>query len=139
MKGLTSDEQALKQTLLDYVNHMNNGDFDRWLSIWSKEAVQMPPYVPALIGVDTIGKAMKPVFEKNKIEIKIKEINEVLVHQDVGLTRCEFTLTLVDRNGKRIPLYPEGKTLTIYARQKDGSWKITHDCSNLSTRRRVYT
>ena len=85
-KDLRSDEQALRKTLLEYVNHMNTGDFDRWLSIWSEEAVQMPPYVPALVGVEKIKKAMKPVFEKNKIEIYIKEINEVLVHNDIGLT-----------------------------------------------------
>ena len=138
-KDLTSDEQALRKTLLEYINYMNTGDFDQWLSIWSSEAIQMPPYVPALVGVEKIGKAMKPVFEKNKIEIYIKEINEVLVHYDMGLTRLDYTLTLVDRNGKRIPLYPEGKTLTIWAKQKDGSWKITHDCSNLSTRRRIVT
>ena len=73
-KELTLDEKALRQTLLDYVNHMNNGDFNQWLSIWSEEAVQMPPYVPALVGKKKIGKAMKPVFEKNKIEIKSKRL-----------------------------------------------------------------
>jgi ketosteroid isomerase-like protein len=135
--NLTSDEQALKKSLLEYVTHMNTGNFDQWLSIWSENAVQMPPYVPALVGAEKIGTAMKPVFEKNKIEIYIKEINEINVHHDMGLTRLEFTLTIIDRNGKRIPLYPEGKTLTIWTRQKDGSWKITHDCSNLSTRRRI--
>ena len=138
-KELTPDEQALRQTLLDYVNHMNKGDFTQWLSLWSEEAVQMPPYVPAWVGKEKIGKAMKPVFEKNKIELKIKAVNDVIVHHDMGLTRCVFTLALVDGNGKRIPLYPEGKTLTIYARQKDGSWKITHDCSNVSTRSRIIT
>jgi ketosteroid isomerase-like protein len=136
---LTSDEQALMKTLLEYVNYMNTGDFEKWLSLWNEEAVQMQPYVPALVGVEKIGKAMRQVFEKNKIEIYIKEINEVIVHHDMGLTRLDYTLTLVDRNGKRIPLYPEGKTLTIWSRQKDGSWKITHDCSNLSTRRRIGT
>jgi hypothetical protein len=70
--NLTSDEQALKKSLLEYVNHMNTGDFDKWLSIWSENAVQMPPYAPALVGVKKIGKAMKPVFDKNKIELYIK-------------------------------------------------------------------
>jgi ketosteroid isomerase-like protein len=138
-KELLSDEQELRKTLLEYVNHMNTGDFNQWLSVWSEEAVQMQPYVPALVGVEKIGKAMKPVFEKNKIEVYIKAINEVLVNHDMGLTRLEYTLILVDLNGKRIPLYPKGKTLTIWAKQKDGSWKITHDCSNLSTRRRIIT
>ena len=122
-----------------YAMHMNNGDFEGWLSLWNRDGIQMMPFVPAREGIEEIRAVMEPVFKKYTVELSINEIQDVIAYHDSGLTRCTYTLTLIDQKGRRIQGDPEGKTLTLYTRQPDGSWKIIYDCSNTSARKRSFT
>jgi len=118
---------------------MNNGDFEGWLSLWNQDGVQMMPFIPAREGIEEIRAVMEPVFKKYTVELSINEIQDVIAYHDSGLTRCKYTLTLIDQKGRRIQGDPDGKTLTLYTRQPDGSWKIIYDCSNTSSRKRSFT
>lgn len=120
-----------------YARHFNCGNFEQWLSLWNKNGVQMMPYVPARVGIDEIRAVMKPVFKNYTVELRINEIQDVIAYHDSGLTRCKYSLTLIDRKGNRITGDPDGKTLTLYSRQPDGSWEIMYDCSNTNARARA--
>ena len=117
---------------------MNNGDFQRWLSLWNKDGVQMMPYIPSRVGIEQIKAVMEPVFNNYKVELELVEIEDIIADHDSGLTRCKYTLSLINKKGNHIPGDPDGKTLTLYARQPNGSWQIIYDCSNTSARRRVF-
>jgi ketosteroid isomerase-like protein len=138
LKGSEKDIAALKGMLEVYVGHFNKGDFEEWMALWNKNAVQMMHSVPATVGVDAIRKVMSPIFKNYTVEITINEILDVEVDHGFGLTRCNYTMKLKDSKGKRVPGIPDGKTLTIYARQPDGSWEITYDCSNSNSRRIIF-
>jgi len=74
------------------------------------------------------------------VETDIAAIREVLNQYsvgvstgDFGLTRCKYTLKMTPKaGGETINAMPEGKALTLYERQSDGSWKIAFDCFNSS-------
>ncbi|MBA7581240.1 hypothetical protein ES708_23142 [subsurface metagenome] len=89
----------------------------------------MPPGAPAKIGKEQIGKAAKPAFDKMNRDITI-HIKEAKVYGDLGLTRCTYTLKMTPKAGGETITLPEGKALTLYERQSDGSWKIIYDCFN---------
>jgi len=125
-----SDIAVVKDMLKKYMKGCNTGDFDFWMSLWADDGVQMPPNAPARIGKEQIRENMKPVFDQFNLKGEI-DITEGKVYGDLGLTRCTYTLDLTPKaGGETIHAMPDGKALTLYERQSDGSWKIVYDCFN---------
>ena len=74
---------------------------------------------------------MQPAFEQMNLVMNISRIGDVKVYGDFGLTRCTYTLKLTPKvGGETIHAEPDGKALTLYEKQPDGSWKIVYDCYN---------
>jgi len=48
---------------------------------------------------------------------------------DWAFGRCNFTATMTPKAGGE-PIFTDGKALTLYKRQADGSWKLYWDCWN---------
>jgi ketosteroid isomerase-like protein len=136
--GLKEDVYALRETLESYVMYLNEGKFEEWLSLWEADGVQMMAFVPAVEGKDEIKKVMQPIFEGYVVELKLTGIQDVLAYDDYGVTRCTYSMKLSEVNGRRAPGIPDGKTLTIYRRQTDGTWKIHYDCSNANSRKKEF-
>ncbi|MCW4048874.1 MAG: SgcJ/EcaC family oxidoreductase [Candidatus Bathyarchaeota archaeon] len=125
-----SDIAAVKEMLKNYAKGCNTGDFEFWISLWADDGVQMPPDAPTRIGREQIREGMKPIFDQFDMKIEI-DIAEAKVHGDYGLTRCTYTLDITPKaGGETIHAMPDGKALTLYERQSDGSWKIVYDCFN---------
>jgi len=128
----STDVAAIKDVLEDYAVHCCNNDFESWLSLWVDDGIQMPPNAPARVGKQAIRAGMQPAFDGMTLDLSILDVGNAEVHEDLGLTRCVFKLTLVPKDGgDPIEAIPQGKALTLYARQGDGTWKICYDCYNL--------
>ncbi|UCE38827.1 MAG: SgcJ/EcaC family oxidoreductase [Thermoplasmata archaeon] len=126
-----SDIAAIKETLNQYAVGVNTGDFDRWISLWADDGVQMPPDTPSRVGKEQIREGMKPAFDQMNLNITIHSIEEAKVYGDLGLTRCTYTLKMTPKaGGETINAMPDGKALTLVKRQPDGSWKIAYDSFN---------
>jgi uncharacterized protein (TIGR02246 family) len=126
---------AIKEILRQYTVSMNEGNFDLWMSLWTEKAIQMLPYSPIRIGKKQIQKRMKTAFDQMNIDVTINKIVDAKVSGDLGLTVVTYTMKWTPKEGgQTINAVPDGKTLTLYERQKDGSWKIAYDCSNLNKR-----
>ena len=126
-----TDIEAIKEMGNQYAVAINTGDFELWISLWADDGVQMPPDTPARIGKEQIREAMTPVFEQMTLDIIITSIEDVKVYGDLGLTHCNYTLAVTPKaGGETVIAEPDGKALTLYERQSDGSWKIIYDCGN---------
>ena len=126
---------AIKEMLNQYAVITNAGDIDRWMAQWADDGVQMPPDDPARVGKEQIRAGMKPLFDHVNLDIVIHSIEDARVYGDLGFTRCIYSLKATPKaGGETIDVMPEGKALTLYERQPDGSWKIVYDCFNSSTR-----
>ena len=131
---MEADITAIKEMLNRYANITNAGDWDQWISLWADDGVQMPPDDPARIGKEQIRAGMKPLFDQLNLDIVIQSIEDAKIYGDLGFTRCIYTLKATPKaGGETIYVMPEGKALTLYERQPDGSWKIVYDCFNSST------
>ena len=131
---MEADITAIKEMLNRYALITNAGDWDRWISLWADDGVQMPPDDPARIGKEQIRAGMKPLFDQLNLDIVIHRIEDARIYGDLGFTRCIYTLKATPKaGGETIDVMPEGKALTLYERQPDGSWKIVYDCFNSST------
>lgn len=126
-----ADITALKEVLNQYAVACNTGDFDLWISLWADDGVQMPPNAPSVMGKEQIREANKPGFDQMTLDIAITSIEDAKVYGDLGLTRCNYTLAVTPKaGGETVIVMPDGKDLTIFQRQSDGSWKIIYDCFN---------
>ena len=131
---MEADIAAIKEIGNQYAVACNTGDFDLWISLWADDGVQMPPNTPTRIGKEQIREAMRPAFDQMNLDITIHSVEEAKVYGDLGLTRCTYTLKATPKaGGDEIVLMPDGKALTLYERQADGSWKIVYDCFNSNT------
>jgi uncharacterized protein (TIGR02246 family) len=127
---MEADIAAIREVLGQYAVACNTDDFDLWMSLWARDGTRMAPNAPAQIGKEQIREAVKPLFEGMNLDMNI-HIEEAEVYGDLGLTRCTFTLKVTPKaGGEEIVVYPDGKALTLYERQSDGSWKIAYDCFN---------
>ena len=130
---VNADITAIKEVLNQYAVGCTTGDFDLWMSLWADDGTQMPPDAPAKVGTEEIRQEMKPAFDDMKMNLAILSIEDAKIFGDLGLTRCVYTLEMTPKaGGETIAAMPEGKALTLYERQSDGSWKIAYDCFNSS-------
>jgi len=126
-----ADIAAIKEVLNQFAVACNTGDFDLWISLWADDGVQMPPDENSVIGKEQIREANKPGFDQITLDIAITSIEDVKVYGDLGLTHCNYTLAVTPKaGGETVIAEPDGKALTLYERQSDGSWKIIYDCGN---------
>jgi uncharacterized protein (TIGR02246 family) len=129
-KNKKMTESKIKEVLNQYAVACNNDDLDLWISLWADDGTRMPPNAPATVGKEQLREAVKPAFEAMNLDMTI-HIEEAKVYGDLGLTRCTFTLKMTPKaGGEEIVFEPDGKALTLYERQSDGSWKIVYDCFN---------
>ena len=76
---------------------------------------------------------MQPAFKQMNLSIDIHSVEDAQVWGDIGLTRCTYVLTMTPKTGgDTIEVMPDGKALTLFERQSDGSWKIKYDYFNSS-------
>lgn len=129
--SMEADIAAIKEVFNQYVVAVNTGDFDLWISLWTDDAVQMPPDTPARVGKEQIREAMKPGFDQMNLDMTIHSIDDVKVYGDLGIVRCTYTLKMTPKaGGETINAVPDAKDLSLWERQSDGSWKLIYDCNN---------
>jgi len=125
------DIAAVEKVLRDYEASAKAGDFEGWIALWADDGIQMPTGFPPRVGVDEITINMEPLFVGFTTDIEITSIEEVIIFGSTGLTRCSYHISITPLGGGDvIVIEPDGKALTIYQKQADGSWKIIYDCFN---------
>ena len=130
---MNTDIAAIREVLNQYALGCTTGDFDHWMSLWDDNGVQMPPDAPTNVGKEEIRRAMKPEFDELDMNLAIRSIEDVAIFGDLGLTRCVYSLEITPKaGGDVVAAMPEGKALTLYRKQSDGTWKIVYDCFNSS-------
>jgi uncharacterized protein (TIGR02246 family) len=114
-----------------YAATVITGDTDGLMALWDDAATQMPPDSPMVKGKDAIREGFRSGFQRvvyERFDIRQEETRH---DGQFGFALGNYTYTLSRReSGEK--LTREGKYLTIYRQQSDGSWKIHVDCFNLN-------
>lgn len=120
---------AVEQIWDEYASSLMAGDIDRWVSLWTEDGIQMPPGEPPVVGKDQIrarNQAVADQFTFDDMEIR----NAAVVSAgDWAYARGTYTARLLPV-GEDDPVPVDGKYMTIFRRQPDGSWKIHRDIFN---------
>jgi len=123
-----ADFAAIREIMNQYVATLEAGDFDRWISLWTDNGIQMPPGAPARVGKGQISAGMKPAFDLFNMKVTIDN-EETRVTGNWGFARGTGVEALTPKAGGKTEEL-DVKYLTILEKQTDGSWKIARDCFN---------
>ncbi len=100
---------------------------DAFLGTLLNDAVLLAPHAPIAKGSDAFG----GLLELPGVELAWQPISaEVSASEDMGYTFGTYELKFDGPDGN--PVVDEGKYLTIWKRQADGSWKVAVDMFNTS-------
>ncbi len=122
-------EAAVLDTWETYSAAMNAGDTDLWISVWDDEGIQMFPGAPARKGKSVIEEAAREAHAALDFEEFTINNEEVEVFGDLGFARGNYSYVVTPMAGGETISF-EGKYLTIFKRQPDGSWNVYRDCFN---------
>ncbi len=116
-----ADEQAILGIWSTYTEARVGGDAETWLGLWDKDGIRMPPGAPA-VDYATFAPGTPARFAKPPASMEIKS-EEIEVAGDWAYSRGTFTVNDAI----------EGKFLTIFRRQDDGSWRIYRDSFSMNS------
>ena len=129
---MNKEEAEIKERLYAYQKAISSGDYEGWLSLWAEDGIQMPPNTGVKTGIDHILGANKNIFNLN-MNMEILGFPAVRVFNDIGISICQYSIIGETKDGReKVNVMENGKALTIFKKQKDGSWKIIFDCFNSS-------
>ncbi len=117
----TADEQAILDIWSTYTEARVAGDADTWLGLWDENGIRMPPGAPA-VAFATFAPGTPERFANPPASMEINS-EEIVVADDWAYSRGTFMVNDAI----------EGKFLTVFRRQDDGSWRIYRDSFSMNS------
>lgn len=96
------------------------GDAETWLGLWDAEGKRLAPGAPA-VDFATFSKGIPAAFAAAQPPSMEIIADEVVIMGDWAFSSGNFTAGPVD-----------GKFLTVFRRQDDGTWRIYRDAFNMN-------
>ncbi len=126
-----ADVAANKQIWVNYASCVETGDGKGWLSQYDENGIQLRPDAPARSKAELdaqVPGAFKKRVDDNVVKMAINPL-EIVVAGPWAYSRGLYTQDLTSKATGKVT-HVDGKFLTIFLRQPDGSWKIYRDCFN---------
>ena len=127
--NVEADVATIKAAFDEFVQLYNAGDFDRIISNYAENSMQMPPNEPIRKGKEAILLGYQKTRELNDEHCDSSVIEDVRVSGDLAIVRGTDTGTTTPRSGGE-PVKYSLKWLTVLERQSDGAWKWIYEMWN---------
>lgn len=127
--NVEADVAAIKATFDEWVPLYNAGDFDKVISFYAENSMQMPPNEPIRKGKEAMLIGMKNARELNDEHCDSSVVEDVRVSGDLAVVRGTDTGTTTPKSGGE-PVKYNLKWLTVLERQTDGTWKWIYEMWN---------
>ncbi len=128
------DMDEMKKNIEDWNKQfseaMMNGDNEKMLTFYADDIISLPSYQPMMEGKEALKNAM--MMDENsgnkftKFQLSSKK---VLLQGNLLVDIGTYDMSM-DIMGMDAPYNDQGKYVTIYEKQDDGSWKIQVDTWN---------
>ncbi|HMK03333.1 MAG TPA: SgcJ/EcaC family oxidoreductase [Ferruginibacter sp.] len=124
-----AEGEKLMETSREWSKTAATGDMDKTLSYWADDAVVMSPGQPALKGKDAIRGMMESTSKIPGFRISWEPISvSVSKSGDMAYMIEKNQVTVNDSTGRPVTEY--NKSVTIWRKEADGSWKNIVDMWN---------
>jgi len=117
-----SDEAKIRELISEYQIALNNEEIEKISTLYSEQAIFMPPDVPTIKGVEEIVLTYEYLFSQFDFELEF-DIKEVVISENFAyvLSNSEGTITLENSGTEET-----SKNQEIFILIKEGDdWKIS--------------
>jgi uncharacterized protein (TIGR02246 family) len=119
---VAADIEAINKINEEYESAHNAGDINKFVSLFTDDAVRFPAAGPALIGKKEIGDWLPQIFDQHTVELK-QVLGDLKVGGDLAFYHGTWTTTNTPKDGEE-PFKLNGNVIVIMQKQADGEWKI---------------
>ena len=127
-----ADAQAIRDAIAASSTASVGQNVDKFLTFYDPDASVFMPDAPVVTGLPAIKAAMQGAFADPNfaIDIQIAKV-EVSKAGDLGYAQGTFTQKATNPKTKKAEAR-EGKWVTVFKKETDGSWKAVSDIFNFS-------
>jgi len=126
----SADQKAIKDGEVQWSADWSAKDLDKIVSHYADNATLMIPNTPALKGKDAIRTGLQGFLADSNLSMNFTTATVATSKSgDLGYTQGTYTMTMTNPKSKKKET-EQGKYLTVYQKQADGSWKAVEDISN---------
>ena len=131
MKVSNTDEVRASIAAIDkkFMEDVNWGNAAAGAAAYTDDAILMPPNHSPLEGKQAIEKYLAEIGSQLQASNLQLSISEVDVQGDTTIVRGTYSSSFTVP-GTNAPMEDRGKTLNVWKRQADGSWKLHRDIWN---------
>jgi ketosteroid isomerase-like protein len=125
-----ADADTLRQLEADFMKAAAEKGAQGYMSFYADDAAELPNGEDMLLGKENIAKTMGFLDDKNNHLTWTPVHADMAASGDLGYTYGTYEFRSKDKDGK--PTVEHGKYVSIWKKQKDGSWKVAMDMGNSS-------
>lgn len=125
--GARDDTRPIRELIASVEAANNAGDVEQWVGLFASDFVYMAPNAPAVTSRDSLAEVARTGF-RHQAAVRIQPL-EIRVIGDWAYARnaVSGTVTLAG-SGQVVTV--DVKQLAVYARERDGQWRIARLMSN---------
>jgi ketosteroid isomerase-like protein len=121
-----ADEAAVRQTDENWSKAAQSKKADDWVAFYSDDAVLLPPNDKKASGKQDVRKYIGELLMLPGLTLSWEPSKvEVASSADLAYTQGTYRMAFPDPHGK--PTTDQGKTLEVWKKQADGTWKCVAD------------
>lgn len=120
---MVDQQTAIRRLFADNAAALSAGDISALAAFYTKDAIQLPPNAPALVGWEAIRSSLQKELHGLRVEASV-EVLETIIAGGWAFARGTYRTVVTPRgDGRRMET--KGNWLDILQQQPDGSWKIS--------------
>jgi ketosteroid isomerase-like protein len=124
-----TDEASLRNVDLQWSKAADAKTSDQFVAFFADGAIFLPPNLPAMTSKEAIQRWMAGLMSNPGFALSWQPTKVgVSAGGDMGYTAGLYQLKLAGPKGK--PVSDQGKYLTVWKKQADGSWRVVADTFN---------
>jgi len=122
-----ADTAAVKNVHEAFVDAYTSMDFEKFMSFIAEDAVWLPPNRLPLAGKEAI-RAWYDFTVNDSVEASV-QLDEIQVCGDWAFRLATWNITVTPKGSQEKNTF-QNKSIQIFRRQPDGSWKVSHSIWN---------
>ena len=128
-----ADVAAIRVLTERWIAAVEAGDVDGVLSLYTDDAVRLPPDGPAFSGKEAFEEYFSGAFEQFSFEVvwPVEGTEEIVVARGWAYHLSEYAMLVTPKEDGET-MEENGKVLEIIQRQSDGSWKLAREIWNIT-------
>jgi ketosteroid isomerase-like protein len=126
---LEAEKAAIYKVDSMLVATLNARDLETWMTFLADDIKMMPPNAPVIEGKDAIRPMVEELLKIPDFYVSHKPYAVVVSEEgDMAYIWYAYELTVGEEAGT--PIVDKGKDISIYRKQRNGSWKLVVDIWN---------